>query len=74
MHYLIAQNQMGHKLVDFGETIAALAERLQALREQSSKVIPVIYSDAIIKSRYLTDDFGLPVVEDNGYMILMEDL
>lgn len=74
MHYLIVRSKLGDRLVDFGLAIGPLASKLEDIKKTEKDCTPAVYSYEVVCREYLTDERGMLVLEDGGYLIAMEDL
>lgn len=74
MHYLIAQHENGHRLVDFSQDPRDLLPQIRSLTNDNADSLPVVLSDVVLKSAYLVDAFGIVVQEADGYLVPVEPL
>lgn len=74
MHYLIAQHESGHRLVDFSEDPRDLLPQIVSLTQDNADALPVVLSDLVMKSAYLVDGFGIVTQEADGYLVPVDPL
>lgn len=73
MHFLITRTENGDKLVDYSENFMHLRSQMNQDQAVANGRIMILFSDDKVRDTYLCDDYGLPV-EDEGYLVRMEDL
>lgn len=74
MHFLITQNQHDHRLLHYSDHILDLQEKLLESKERQADRTPVILSSKMVREIYLCDDFGVPVQDEEGMLIKLDDL
>lgn len=74
MFYLITQSQNGHRLVDFSDRTEDLLPQVSNLANDNAASLPVIYDEKAMRAAYLVDGFGIIAQENDGYLVLLDDL
>lgn len=74
MHFLIATTQQGFKLVDFGDEIMRLKTAALNYMNEHIGHQPAIYNEKMTRDTFLCDDYGVPVREEDGFLIRLDDL
>lgn len=74
MHYLITQHESGHRLVDFSEDPRDLLPQILSLTNDNADSLPVVLNDAVLKSAYMVDAFGIIIQEADGFLVPVAEL
>ncbi len=73
MHFLIAANHQGHKLIDFGDEILRLKSAMLEFKNENIGSQPAILNEKMTRDTFLCDEYGIPV-SDDGFLIKLDDL
>lgn len=74
MFYLVMQCAKGPRLIDVSDTANDLIQKVPKYLNENAASEPVVYDEKAMRAAFLVDGFGIVALENEDYLISLDDL